>query len=122
MTVITNKRMNRSGLTLWSHDHAELLARLFYGIPLPACTKPEDNRVRGARLSALLRRGAITPDRAVTDFGVKLLHVYTEVREPKTVRCLHCLHGLIGKHFSAGRTVCKTCRAAQLRKSKEARA
>lgn len=122
MTVITNKRMNRSGLTIWSHGQAELLARLFYGIPLPACTTPEDNRVRGARLSALLRRGAITPEQAVTDFGVILLHVYTEVRKPRTIRCLHCLHGHTGKHFSQGRTVCRTCRAAQLRKAKEARA
>ena len=122
MTVITNKQMNRSGLTLWSHAHADLLARLFYGIPLPACTTPEDNRVRGARIGALLRRGAITPKHHVTDFGVKLLKVYTEVRQPRTVRCRHCLHGLTAKEFGPARTVCRACRAAQARARREAHA
>ena len=55
---------------------AEVLARLYYGLALPAPAQRHDNRCNtGVRMAlrAMQRRGAITDDNQVTDHGLALL-------------------------------------------------
>ena len=88
---------------------AEILARLFYGMPLPAPTNKDPRKYNGVLIcfNALIRRGAIDADNQVTQFGGLLLSPYLK----RTKRCPHCLHKKPLHEISAGGSWCKACDA-----------
>lgn len=62
---------------------AQIVARLFYGLPLPEPARRHDDRCNtGTRvaLNHLRKRGAITEDNQVTEFGVRLLQRYVRAK------------------------------------------
>lgn len=74
--IVTNRNLSRSGIRIASTEHADLLARIFYGIELPACQSQHENRIRGIRIKALIRRGAISDEMKITPLGMKILAHY----------------------------------------------
>ena len=71
------KSLVRSGiLRIASKEQADLLARIFYGIELPACESPNANRIQKIRVKALLHRGAISDEMKITPYGMKILAHY----------------------------------------------
>lgn len=62
---------------------AQVLARLYYDLPLPEPARRHDGRCNtGVRMAvrALKKRGALTDDNQVTDYGQQLLRRYVEGR------------------------------------------
>lgn len=118
---IGTKQAHRAGLLITSHDYADLLARLYYAMPLPPCLDVTASRTRAQRIAALIRRGAITPDHRVTEFGVRLLAVYTTVRQGVGKRCPVCLHTRHASEFTPGTTRHRSCRAKASREYRQRR-
>ena len=84
--ITTNWRLHRSGIRLNSRAHADILARLYYNMPLPACLTGEDTRLRGIRMSALRARAAITSDNKITSTGLQLLREFTRRKKARNVK------------------------------------
>lgn len=62
---------------------AQVLARLYYGLPLPEPAKRHDNRANsGVQMAvrAMLLRGLITDDHQVTEYGAQLLRRHVELK------------------------------------------
>lgn len=92
----------------------DLLARIHYGLPLPACADGRDRQVLALRLRGLVVRGAVTAEHRITEHGVYLLALQAE-RMRDWRRCPHCLHAKSRRAFGKSHAWCLSCRAEQKR-------
>lgn len=98
-----------------SRASADLLARIFYGLPFPVPANGHESRAQKLAVLGLRSRGEIDEDGRLTQHGVRCLIAFLE---KPLKRCPHCLHRKRPIEFGASRSWCLDCKAADKRAKK----